>query len=55
MEIDIGEFTPEELLKSPLNAKTFLNLTKTSKLFFFNYFSENFSFQRSNSNFKYFN
>uniref|UniRef100_A0A914M7Z1 RRM domain-containing protein n=1 Tax=Meloidogyne incognita TaxID=6306 RepID=A0A914M7Z1_MELIC len=32
MEIDIGEFSPEELLKSPLNAKTFLNLTKTNQI-----------------------
>ncbi|CAK5059306.1 unnamed protein product [Meloidogyne enterolobii] len=32
MEIDIGEFTPEELLKSPLDAKTFLNLTKTNQI-----------------------
>uniref|UniRef100_A0A915NXS5 RRM domain-containing protein n=1 Tax=Meloidogyne floridensis TaxID=298350 RepID=A0A915NXS5_9BILA len=32
MEIDIGEFTPEELLKSPLDAKPFLNLTKTNQI-----------------------
>ncbi|CAK5076465.1 unnamed protein product [Meloidogyne enterolobii] len=32
MKIDIGEFTPQELLKSPMDAKAFLNLTKTNQI-----------------------